>query len=217
MRSSAPQRARIVADGVEDLLVGVDRLVVVLDLVLVELTDLELDLGALVAVEGEIELLLVDVEEVLVALLAQVQALERVDRALVGLVDLEDPRGWSRARGRSRRARSPAPARPRPSAAARRTGRRTWRTTPDTPSTSSAHALVSRGQALELGADPRRAVVLGVRLELPAEGRALVAQLLLVVLGEALDALEAQLGRLRSCSSWISSTRTSLRGSRPSS
>src|SRR5262249_32480115 len=72
------QRDRLVAGGVEDRLVGGDRLAVVLDLVLVELADLRLDLDAQLAVGGEIELLGVDAEQVLVAALAQVQALEGV-------------------------------------------------------------------------------------------------------------------------------------------
>ena len=60
-------------------------------------------------------------------------------------------------------------------------------------------------------------VVLGVRLEPPAERGALVAQLLLVVLREALHALLAQELVVGVALSWISSTRTSAFGSRPAS
>ena len=48
------------------------------------------------------------------------------------------------------------------------------------------------GEALDFGVDPLRRVILGVGLEPPAERRALVAQLLLVVLREPLDAVLAR-------------------------
>ena len=61
----ATQRDRLVAGGVEDALIGGDCLLVVLDLVLVELTDLGLDRDPLIAVVRELELLGVDAEQLL--------------------------------------------------------------------------------------------------------------------------------------------------------
>ena len=69
-------------------------------------------------------------------------------------------------------------------------------------------------EALDLGPDPFGFVIFAVRLEPPTERRALVAQLLFVVLGEPLHPLLARRRDLRWCRrSWISSTRTSSRGS----
>src|SRR6185295_16271118 len=56
----ARERARLIASRVEDAHVGRDGLLVVLDLVFVELTDLLLDPDPLVSIIGELELLLVD-------------------------------------------------------------------------------------------------------------------------------------------------------------
>ena len=71
-------------------MVGRDGLLVVLDLVLVELTDLRLDRDPLVGIVRQLELLLVDLEQLLELALAEVEPLERVERLLVALVDLED-------------------------------------------------------------------------------------------------------------------------------
>jgi hypothetical protein len=78
----ARERARMITGRVEDAHVGRDGLLVVLDLVFVQLTDLGLDRDPLVAVGRELELLLVDPEQIFERALAEVQTLERVERLI---------------------------------------------------------------------------------------------------------------------------------------
>jgi hypothetical protein len=84
------QGAQVVAVLLEDLGVRADRLVVVADHVLVQLSDLELDVAALARIAGQVQLAAVDAEQLAVVTLGRVQALERLQRLAVAWLDGQD-------------------------------------------------------------------------------------------------------------------------------
>ena len=109
MRSRARSARRLVALLLEDLAVGGDRLVVVAQLLFVELADLELDVAALGPVQGQLELLLIDVEQLARSSACPgAGARARRPRRRRGC-RAREWRGWSPAPGRSRPARAPGP------------------------------------------------------------------------------------------------------------
>src|SRR5690606_12209189 len=89
-RVEAPDRDQDVRIDLEDALVGVDRLVDVAELALVDRADLDVDCLLLVRVEDDVRLLLVEAEERLPLLEHEVQLDELVQRPDLFAVDLED-------------------------------------------------------------------------------------------------------------------------------